>query len=34
MISFFNNIIKLDIFNIKINFTKKNYNNIKKKYIF
>ena len=30
----FNNIIKLDIFNIKINFTKKKYNNIKKKYIF
>ena len=29
----FDSIIKLDIFNIKINFTKKIYNNIKKKYI-
>ena len=29
----FNNIIKLDIFNIKINFTKKKYNNIKKIHI-
>lgn len=30
----YNSIIKLDIFNIKIDFTKKNYNSIKKKYIF
>lgn len=29
----FDNIVKLNIFNIKIDFTKKIYNNIKKKYI-
>lgn len=29
----FNNIINLNLFNIKIEFTKKDYNNIKKKYI-